>query len=327
LIYGIINLMIFKTTLQDLNISAQCKKYNLSLWQCPHFFFVLMGIVMAGVISAVYGIGLHFLNDPQVIALVVLFLTAALFIITFVITKSFEKTAEANRLKSEFVSIVTHQLRSPLTSLSWAIEALISGEFGEVDKKQLEYLKILKENNSRMGELIKDLITVTKVEDGSQFKNKEKVSLEKITKDLIFRFQPFSQASGIDLKIKADEKLPEVLTVINQIKIVIESLIDNAIRYAKPKEGKKGLIEITIVKKEKNIQFKIGDNGVGIPKEDQKYIFQKFFRSQNVKEMQPYGSGLGLFITKSIITRLGGKIGFKSEEGKGTTFWFILPIK
>jgi signal transduction histidine kinase len=316
-----------KTTLQDLNISAQCKKYNLPLWQCPHFFFVIMGVVMTGVISAVYSIGLHYLDDPQVIALVILFLAAALFIITFVITKAFEKMAEANRLKSEFVSIVTHQLRSPLTSLSWAVEALISGEFGKIDEKQLEFLKILKENNSRMGELIKDLITVTKVEDGSQFKNKESVSLEGITKDLVFKFQPFLQASGVELIIKADENLPQVMTVASQIKIAVENLVDNAIRYAKSRNGAKGLIEILIKKREKNIQFEIEDNGVGIPEEDQKYIFQKFFRSRNVKEAQPYGSGLGLFITKSIIGRLGGKVGFKSEEGKGTTFWFILPIK
>ena len=286
-----------------------------------------MGVIMIGIIATVYGVGLRFINDPQVIALVVLFLSAALFIITFVITKFFEKIAEANRLKSEFVSIVTHQLRSPLTSLSWAIEALISGEFGKVDEKQLEYLKILKENNSRMGELIKDLITVTKVEDSSQFKNKESISLETITKDLVFKFQPFINSSNIDLKIKTDDKLPQILTVASQIKIVIENLIDNAIRYAKPKNGKKGTIEISIVKKEKSVHFKIRDNGLGIPKDDQKYIFQKFFRSINVKEIQPYGSGLGLFITKSIITKLGGKIGFNSEEGEGTTFWFTLPIK
>ena len=315
------------TTLQDLNISARCKKYNLPLWQCPQFFFVIMGVVMAGVISAVYGIGLHLLNDPQVIALVVLFLTAALFIITFVITQSFEKTAEANRLKSEFISIVTHQLRSPLTSLSWAIEALISGEFGEVEERQLEYLKILKENNNRMSELIRDLITVTKIEDGSQFLQKESISLEAVTKDLIFKFQPFSEAAGLELKLTAEANLPQVLTVANQIKVVIENLIDNAIRYAKPRDGIKGLIETSIIKREKNIHFEIKDNGVGIPEEDQRFIFQKFFRSGNVKKIQPLGSGLGLFITKSIITRLGGKIGFKSEEGKGTTFWFVLPIK
>ncbi len=319
--------MTLKTRLEDLNISAQCKKYNLSLWQCPHFFFVIMGVIMIGIIATVYGVGLRFISDPQVIALVVLFLTAALFIITFVITKFFEKIAEANRLKSEFVSIVTHQLKSPLTSLSWAIEALISGEFGKVDEKQLEYLKILKENNSRMGELIKDLITVTKVEDGSQFKNKESISLETITKDLAFKSQPFINSSNIDLKIKTDDKLPQILTVASQIKIVIENLIDNAIRYAKPKNGKKGTIEISINKKNNNINFEIKDNGLGIPKDDQKYIFQKFFRSINVKEIQPYGSGLGLFITKSIITKLGGKIGFNSEEGEGTTFWFTLPIK
>jgi signal transduction histidine kinase len=285
-----------------------------------------MGVIMAGIIIAVYGIGLYYVNDPQVIALSVLFLTAALFIVTFIITKAFEKAAEANRLKSEFVSIVTHQLKSPLTSLSWAIEALISGEFGKIEEKQLEYLKILKENNQRMGELISDLIIVTKVEDGSQFQNKESVSLEAITKDLLFKSKPFIQASNTDLKIKVDDKLPQVLTVVNQIKVVIENLIDNAIRYAKPKNGKKGIIEISIIKKEKNIQFEIKDNGAGIPKDDQKYIFQKFFRSINAKEIQPYGSGLGLFITRSIVTKLGGKIWFKSEEGKGTSFWFTLPI-
>lgn len=281
---------------------------------------------MIGVISAVYGIGLHYVNDPQVIALAVLFLTAALFIITFVITQSFEKIAEANRLKSEFVSIVTHQLRTPLTSLSWAIEALISGEFGKVEEKQLEYLQILKENNNRMGELIRDLITVTKVEDSSQFKAKESVSLEVVTKDLVFKFQPFIQASNVDLKMKTDEKLPQVLTVVSQIKVVVENLIDNAIRYARSKDGIKGLIEISIAKIEKNIQFEIKDNGIGIPRKDEKYIFQKFFRSGNVRQREPYGSGLGLFITKSVILRLGGKIGFKSEEGKGTTFWFTIPI-
>jgi len=315
--------MTFKEILYELNVVAQCKKYRLSLWQCPYFLFLVMGILIIIIVLTSYAIGIRYIEEPEIIALIILFLAGILFLITFIIIRSFERMAEVTRLRMEFTNILIHQLSAPLTNLSWAIEVLSSGGIGKIEGNQMAYLKILKENIQRMREMTQDLITISKIEEKTLFIKKEKISLVKIIQDFIFKFQP--SISNLKLKLKFDfpENLPEIFTDPNLIKIVIENLLDNAIRYNK--EG--GEIKIFLGQKEKNIYFEIKDEGIGILKEDQKFIFQKFFRAKNVISQQPYGSGLGLYITKSILKELAGKISFKSEEGKGSIFWFTLPIK
>jgi len=239
-----------------------------------------------------------------------------------IITDSFERLAEANRMKSEFVSIVSHQLRSPLSNLRWALELLMSGKIGKIEEKQLEYFTILKENSNRMKELIEDLLIVSRIETAKLLIKKMEFSLEDLVKELIKELTPFALASNVEIKFLNKEDLPKVFADPSQIRLVIENLLDNAIRYIKGI----GVVEIKIESQEKNIYFEIKDNGVGIPKEEQKYIFQKFFRSENVLKYQTQGSGLGLYISKAIIEKLGGEIGFKSQGGIGSTFWFTLPL-
>ncbi len=311
----------FKKVFSQFNIIAQCRRYGLSLWQCPQFLFLIMGIIIIGTAVIAYAIGNRYIEDPALIALIILLLTAILFIISFIIIQGFERLAEANRMKSEFISVVSHQLRSPLSNLRWAIELLMSGRIGKIEEKQTEYFKILKENNSRMEELISDLLTVSRIEQRDLSLKKRKFSLENLIKDLILEFKPFIQASNIEVKFKSEEDLPEILADPSQIRLVIGNLLDNAIRYIK----NKGKVKIKLEKKGKKLYFEIADNGVGIPKEDKKYIFQKFFRSENVLRYQTQGSGLGLYITKAIVEKSGGKIGFSSQEGVGSTFWFTLP--
>jgi len=314
--------MNLKKIFEQFNISAQCKKYGLPLWQCPHFLFLVMGIIIIVSTLAVYALGSRYVEDPQVVVLIVLSVTAILFTIGVIITRSFERLAEANRMKSEFISVVSHQLRSPLSNLRWAIELLTSGRVNGVSEKQLEYFKILKENSARMRELVSDLLIVSRLETAKLPLKKKEVSLEDLAREIIEELEPFAKASNVKLDLKAPKNLPKVFTDSSQVRLVIENLLDNAIRYIK----EKGQVEIKLEKRRKNLYFEIKDNGVGIPKEDQKYIFQKFFRSENVMRYQTQGSGLGLYITKSIVKRSGGKIGFKSQEGIGSTFWFTLPI-
>jgi len=311
-----------KEIFSQLNIFAQCKKYGLPLWQCPHFLFLIMGLIIIGSTLAVYLIGSRYVQDPQVIALIVLLVTAILFIIAFIVTRSFERLAEANRMKSEFISVVSHQLRSPLSNLRWIIELLNSGKVDSVSGKQLEYFKILKENSDRMRELISDLLIISRIETAKFPLKKKEFSLVELIKELIKGLEPFAKASNVEVKFEPKADSPKIFADPSQIQLVIENLLDNAIRYIK----EKGKVEIKLKRKDGNLYFEIEDTGVGIPKEDQKYIFQKFFRSENVMRYQTQGSGLGLYIAKSIIERSGGKIGFKSEEGKGSTFWFTLPI-
>ena len=315
--------MNFKKIFSQLNFPAQCKKYGLPLWQCPTFLFLVMGIVIIGSTLITYATGTRYIENPELVALIVLVLTAILFSVAFVIIRSFERLAEASRMKSEFISVVSHQLRSPLSNLRWAIELLMSGRLGKIEEKQTEYFRILKENSSRMGELVSDLLTVSRIETATLPLKKKEISLDKLIKDLISEFEPFAKASNVEVKFDVQKKIPKVSADLGQIRLVIENLLDNAIRYVKDK----GIAEIKLEKQEKNIYFEIKDNGVGIPKADQKYLFQKFFRSENILRYQTQGSGLGLYITKSIIKRSGGKTGFKSEEGVGSTFWFTLPLK
>lgn len=322
--YGIIkNEVAIKEFFQQFNFLAQCKKYGISLWQCPSFLFLVMGVIIIISVLTIYAIGLRYIEDPQLIVLIVLLVTAILFIIAFIITRSFERLAEASRMKTEFINIVSHQLRSPLSNIRWAIELLMSGKLGRIEEKQTEYFRILKENSARMGELVSDLLVVSKLETGRLPLKKRKFSLVDLTKDLISQFKPFARASNVEIILKSQSNLPLALADSDKIRLVIENLLDNAIRYIKDK----GRVEIRIKPKNKSIHFEIEDNGVGIPRQDQKYIFQKFFRAENVMKYQTQGSGLGLYISKSIIERSGGKIGFKSEENKGSTFWFTLPIK
>ena len=315
--------MNFKELIEQFNIREQYRKYGLPAWQYPQFIFLVMGIITIAVILTTYGIGMNFIEEPEVVILIVLALSVFLLIITFTITQSFEKLAEANRLKSEFVSIVSHQLRAPLSNLRWAIELLMSGRLGTIEEPQLEYFRILRENSGRMGELVRDLLTVSRIAQGRLPSQKEEISLADLAKNLISNVEPFARASNVEIKLEAEENLPKIFIDPSQLKLIIENLLDNAIRYIKDK----GTAEIKIKRQRNNIYFEIKDSGVGIPSGDQKYIFQKFFRARNILKYQTQGTGLGLYIARSIIDKMEGKIGFKSRESGGTTFWFTIPIK
>lgn len=314
---------LLKNIFNQLNIPAHCKKYNLSLWQCPQFLFLVMGMIIIVSALVAYAIGTRYVEDVLMVTLIVLSLASVLIIIGVVITRSFERLAEASRMKSEFVSVVSHQLRSPLSNLRWVVELLMSGKLGKIEKRQIEYFKILKENSGRMQGLISDLLTVSRIETARLPLKKEWFSMKELVEDLISEYKPFAKASNVQITFDVKDGLPKIFSDPSQIKLVIENLLDNAIRYIKDK----GKVEIELLEKDKNIYFTIKDDGVGIPEKDQRYIFQKFFRSENILRHQTQGSGLGLYISKAIVKRTGGKTGFKSQMGKGSTFWFTLPIR
>ena len=317
-------MMSSKEILEQLNIRANCKKYGLGMWRCPQFLFLLMGVVIIATAIITYILGTRYVADPDTVSLIVLVLTLILFVLTFSITRSLEGLAEANRLKSEFVSIVSHQLRAPLSNLKWALEILVSGRFGKIEGKSADYLQILADNTKRMAELVSSLLIVSRIEQGRLPLHKAEFSLPDLAKEAIAAFKPIASASNIEILFELSQTdLPSAFGDQAQLKIVMENFVDNAVRYTRGS----GKVIVSITPKSPGLLFSVKDGGVGIPKEDQKHIFQKFFRSSNVLKYQTQGSGLGLYIAKSIVEKSGGKIGFKSEQDKGSTFWFTIPIK
>ena len=322
--------MTFREFLLKMNVAEECRKYNTALWQCPQFLFFIMGILI--IISVIFSfvLGKRYIDNPQITLLLILSLTGILLSIAFIITRSFEQLAEANRLKTEFISIVSHQLRSPLTNLKWGLDFLLS-EGAARNQQETGYFHILNENIGRMHELVNDLLTVSRVEQGTfPFQEKE-FELQEVIDQVLVEFQSASQASNVEVKVEG-KSIPKLYNDPSLVRHVLGNLIDNAIRYAWKDSGvapqgkrERNRIVMRLYDQGANVRVELEDNGVGIPAEDQKYIFQKFFRSSNAVRRQTEGSGLGLFIVKSLVEKVGGQIGFKSEENKGSTFWFTLP--
>jgi signal transduction histidine kinase len=292
---------------EQLNIIEQCKKNGLPLYQCPQVVFIAMGIVIIAAMLLTYAIGTKWIDDPETVALIISIITSVLLILSFTITQSFERMAETSRMKTEFINVVSHQLRSPLTNLKWAVDFLRTETSKKLGKSEIEYFTILEENCARMNELINDLLTVSRIEQKRLKANKETVSLQKLLKEIIEDTSAFAVASNVKIKIEIDEKIPKISCARSHVKTVFENLINNAIRYCSiddaDNQKKQGLVEIKLNIKKKKICFDIKDNGVGIPEEDQKFIFEKFFRGKNVLQHQTQGSGLGLFIVKAIIEK------------------------
>ena len=321
--------MDFGKLLFELNIIEQAKKYGIPIWQHPQFLFLVMGIIIVFSSIFSYSLGRRYIEDPHIVALSIIILTLVLLILAFIITRSFERLAEVARLKSEFVSIVSHQLRTPLSNMKLIADLLVS-EKSNGDKK--EYFLLLKENAARMQELINDLLTVSRIEEGGLVTKQEEFLFSNMVKEVAVNFQPIMRATNIVLDVQDKSKQRKVFADPAQIEQVVSNLLDNAIKYTgKTKaavlqgKGTKHIIIIRMEDKGKNLRFEIEDAGVGIPREDQKYIFEKFFRSGNVLRHETQGSGLGLYIAKAIIKRSKGEIGFNSKEHKGSIFWFTIP--
>ena len=313
-----------KNICSRLNPFAVCCKYNVPLWQCPQFLFFVMGLVIIAVIIVTYFVATSRMGDPFMVALIVLAAGATLLIINFIITNSFERMADASRMKTELVNIVSHQLRAPLTNIRFSLDFLTSDSKDKnpmEPTEQAEYHTIIKENSERMNDLVNNLLTISRIESGNFPLNKQNVSLVKVTQGLINKFKAYTTASNIRVSLDVQGETKDVFTDPLWLEQVVENLLDNAIKYTKGG----GEIKITIKQKDGRIDFGIADQGMGIPKEEQKYIFQKFFRSTNVSKAKTHGSGLGLNIVKKVVELSGGSVWFQSQEGKGTTFFFVLP--
>ncbi|MFZ6035666.1 MAG: sensor histidine kinase [Patescibacteria group bacterium] len=230
---------------------------------------------------------------------------------------------EIDQMKTEFISVASHQMRTPLSGVKWVLRMILDGDLGELNQQQHEMLLKGYETNERMILLINDLLNVSRIEEGRFQYRFVHASLEEVVLRIRADLEPVIQKRGVKMKYDRPEPpLPKVNIDPDKIRLAVQNLTDNAIKYTPPG----GTVTLRTYEEHGQLIFSVQDTGVGIPVDQQGRIFSKFFRADNVIRMQTDGSGLGLFIAKNIVENHRGTIWFESNEGKGTTFYFSLPL-
>lgn len=311
-----------KKFFKHLNFIHEARELGISWWESPSLLFLIMGVLTIVVMVATYFSAKTF-DDPVFIVSAVSIVTASILTVGTIIISSVERIAEASRMKSEFISIASHELKTPLSVIKWSLDLLLSYKKEQLNEEILEYLVAMNENNERLIKLTNNLLDVSRIESGAFTLNPKKQSIVRAIQDSVEESQPLARVSNISLTFShPQEQIPLIYFDSDRMKVVLASLIHNAIKYIKGK----GDVNLSIIKSRNKVVVEVRDTGVGIPRLDQPFIFSKFYRSNNILLYQTQGAGLGLFIAKAFIEASGGKIGFRSNEGNGSVFWFSLPI-
>jgi two-component system sensor histidine kinase VicK len=230
---------------------------------------------------------------------------------------------EIDKIKSDFIRIAAHKLRTPLSATKWILKMLISGDLGEIPPKQKEFIEKGYQSNERIIRVVNDLLNVSEIEEGKFNFRFEDTQITAIINKIIEEVESLFKGKNQRFSYRSDPKIPIIQTDPYKIELAIKALILNSIQYT----NRGGKIDVKLENLGKEIKFTVTDNGVGIPRSQQDKIFTKFMRGDNVIQMETEGNGLGLYIAKNIIEGHKGKIGFQSTQDKGSTFYFTLPIK
>ncbi len=231
---------------------------------------------------------------------------------------------EDDQLKSEFVSIASHELLTPTAAIEGYLSMILDEKMAKVDPKAEEYLRKVQSSAHRLSELVSDLLSVSRIEGGRIVINKQPIEVSPVITRVIDEIGVKADQAGIALKyLDPSQRLPKVLADPERVVQVVTNLISNAIKYNKPK----GKIEVSASADKKFVTIKVADNGIGIAANHLPHLFEKFYRvHDDSAAAEKVGTGLGLYITRSIVELQGGKIAVESSAGKGSTFSFTLPL-
>lgn len=232
-----------------------------------------------------------------------------------------EKLKEMDETKDDFISMASHQLRTPLTSVKGYLSMVLEGDAGKVTPMQQKMLEQAFTSSQRMTYLISDLLNVSRLKTGKFVIERTPTNLVTMVQQELAQLTEAAKGRNLTLIFNPPKEFPTVLLDETKTRQLVMNFVDNAIYYTPPG----GTIEIKIEDKPESIELTVVDDGLGVPRRDQPHLFTKFYRANNARKARPDGTGLGLFMAKKVVIAQGGAIIFKSQEGKGSTFGFTFP--
>jgi signal transduction histidine kinase len=237
-------------------------------------------------------------------------------------TRLYRAVQDANLAKSQFVSLVSHELKNPMTTIRGYADLMSQGVVGEVNEKQLEFLGTILSNIDQMARLVSDLSDISRIEVGRMKIDPGKVQLDRYLQEITADMNPQFDAKAQTVILDLPDDLPQVLADRTRLVQILNNLLSNAQKYT-PAGGE---IVLTAAPEGEYVRVTVQDNGIGMNEEDLAKLFTQFFRSENSIVRDQPGWGLGLNVTQQLVHLMGGEIGAESELGDGSTFWFTLPI-
>ncbi|HBI34271.1 MAG TPA: hypothetical protein DEA43_02065 [Candidatus Moranbacteria bacterium] len=305
----------------ELNLKKQADELGVKVWQAPSFLFIVMGFIIVVAMTAVYVVSINY-DYPEIVVISESLVVVLLFTIGSFIIRTVEEVAKANKMKTEFVSIASHQLKTPISEMKWQIELLLIKFSTGLSVKQTEIVNEIAHSSEKMGRLVNDLLDVARIDQGQLALAKEEINFCDLVDDSVQSQKIFAKARNIDLATSCNVDKLMVLVDKRRLSVVLDNLISNAIKYI---DGN-GKVEVVVENADGFAQVCVRDDGVGIPKNEQDNIAKKFFRSNNSIKNRTDGTGLGLYIAKNIVEQSGGKLWFKSIENVGSEFYFSIPL-
>ncbi|EKD24370.1 MAG: hypothetical protein ACD_81C00037G0007 [uncultured bacterium] len=239
------------------------------------------------------------------------------------VERDITRQKEIDKSKTEFVSVASHQLRTPLTIINWYIEMLTDPKDITLTDKQRKYLEEIEHASKRMVDLVNALLNVSRIDMGTFMVDVETVDFVAAMEDALKELSLQIARKKLHLIKHYDKAIPLINADPRLLHIILQNLLTNAVKYT----HEEGTITVSLVKQEETVLITVADTGFGIPAHQQAKIFTKFYRADNARAKEPDGNGLGLYIIKSLIESSGGKIWFTSEENKGTAFYVEIPLR
>lgn len=314
-----VDMGMYRKIQSGLNIFQQARDLGLPVWKTPTVLFGLMALLTVILMITVHFVVQHN-DDPRVLVVAEAIVVMTVFSIGGSMISAFEEIARSNKMKSEFITIVSHQMKTPLTKMKWLMSQWERSE-DYSPRRMHVFLNQMRLANETIIHLSSDLMDAARIDRGEKIVILGKVALKDLVIIVMKEYEMTAGLRNIRMCFQSDPGDAMVLGDDKRVKVVVDNLLSNAVKYSR--DG--GRIFVGISDSGDSRILSVKDDGVGIPEDQKQFVFEKFFRGRNVASGNVDGTGLGLFLSRGIIHQIGGTIEFRSTENVGSEFLVSFP--